>query len=332
MAKGCGRRSGAWHYLARPAPLFRIYGGRLGIFASNHQGAARACRLKCNRGLHSQGRFRAGLCCFANCSTHRRNDEWKEIRRGRSAENGLSQLGATRVAPEKPVPHRPAASPVCGTCECGTMIDAEDPIPPEGILLRDAFDYLFRAMTPNLADLQYQLNPQEKMGLNDEQWRQFRSNAWAEFDRAQRVANQRLRKWITDGAITAFVHDTEHDRTLRVTRDGWDRLGEFECGITANFVGPDDPLNHGPNTLVGGKRRPVFFIRGELEKLVAAEFGSPPAAASGIDRPPVVARANIPVLFQAWRQHCGDRIPSEKEDIAHMKSFRCKPRCGADTA
>ena len=161
------------------------------------------------------------------------------------------------------------------------MIDAEDPIPPEGILLRDAFDYLFRAMTPNLAHLQYQLHPREKMGLNNEQWRQFRSNAWDEFDRAQRVANQRLRKWITDGAITAFVRDPEHDRTLQLTRDGWDRLGEFENGITANFVGPDDPLNRGPNTVIGGKRRPVFFIRGELEKLVQAEFGSPPGCRYG---------------------------------------------------
>ena len=30
------------------------------------------------------------------------------------------------------------------------MVDAEDPIPPEGILLLDAFDYLFRAIDAQL--------------------------------------------------------------------------------------------------------------------------------------------------------------------------------------
>jgi hypothetical protein len=201
------------------------------------------------------------------------------------------------------------------------MIDVEDPIPPEGILLLEAFDYLFRAMTPNWADLQYQLNPREKMGLDDEQRRQLEERAWTELNRAQRVANQQLRKWITEGAVAALLRDPEHDRTLRLPRDGWDRLGEFEDGITASFVGQDDPLNRGPNTVIWGKRRPVFFIRSELEKLVQAEFGLPPAAASGIDRPAVVARASLPVIFQAWRQRCGDRIPSEKEDIAYMKSL-----------
>ena len=44
------------------------------------------------------------------------------------------------------------------------------------------------------------------------------------------------------------------------------------AGITANFVGPDDLFNRGPpNTVVGGKRRPVFFIRRVFEKLVEAE-------------------------------------------------------------
>ena len=110
------------------------------------------------------------------------------------------------------------------------------------------------------------------MGLDEERQRQLSDNAWAEFNRAQRVANQRLRKWITSGTVVAFVRDPEHDRTLQLRRDGWDRLGEFEDGITANFVGPDDPFNRGPNTVVGGKRRPVFFMRGEWEKLVKAEF------------------------------------------------------------
>ena len=47
---------------------------------------------------------------------------------------------------------------------------------------------------------------------------------------------------------------------------------DFENEITANFVGPNDSFNRGPNTVVEGKRRPVFFVRSEFEKLVEAEF------------------------------------------------------------
>ena len=147
------------------------------------------------------------------------------------------------------------------------MIDAEDLIPPEGILLLEAFEYFYRRSTPNWADLQYQLTPREKTGLDG-------NRAWDEFDRAQRVANQRFRKLLT-GSLDTFVRDPRNGQNLKLPRDRWDEPGEFENGITANFVGPDDPLNRGPNTVVEGKRRPVFFIRSELEKLVEAEFGVP---------------------------------------------------------
>ena len=151
------------------------------------------------------------------------------------------------------------------------MIDAEDPIPSEGILLLEAFEFFYRCSTPNWADLQYRLNPREKMGLDEEQQRQFRKSAWDEYDCAQRLANQRFRKKVTEWNLAAFVRDPRHGQTLKLPRDGWDELGEFENGITANFVGPNDPINRGPNTVVEGKRRPVFFIRSEFEKLVEAE-------------------------------------------------------------
>jgi hypothetical protein len=149
------------------------------------------------------------------------------------------------------------------------MIDAEDPIPPEGILLLEAFEFFYRCSTPHWADLQYRLNPREKMGLDEEPRRQF--SAWDEYDCAQRMANQRFRKKVTEGNLAAFVRDPRHNQTLKLPLDGWDELGEFENGITANFVGPDDLFNRGPNTVVEGKRRPVFFIRSEFEKLVEAE-------------------------------------------------------------
>ena len=135
----------------------------------------------------------------------------------------------------------------------------------------EAFEFFYRRSTPNWADLQYRLNPREKMGLDEEQRRQSRNSAWNEYDCAQRLANQRFRKkFLTEGNL-AFVRDPRHGQTLKLPRDGWDELGEFENGITANFVGPDDLFNRGPNTVVEGKRRPVFFIRRVFEKLVEAE-------------------------------------------------------------
>ncbi len=124
----------------------------------------------------------------------------------------------------------------------------------------EAFELFYRCSTPNWADLQYQLNPREKMGMDEEQRRQFRKRAWDAYDCAQRVANQRFRKRLTEGSFAAFVRDPMHGQTLKLPRDGWDELGEFENGITANFVGPDDPINRGPNTVVEGKRRPVIYV------------------------------------------------------------------------
>ena len=98
-------------------------------------------------------------------------------------------------------------------------------LPRESFCL-DAFDYLFCAMTPNWVHLKNQFHPRKEM--DNEQRRQFEKTAREEFDRAQRVANKRLRKWLTEGAIAAFVRDPEHDQTLQLPRDGWDGLSELK--------------------------------------------------------------------------------------------------------
>jgi hypothetical protein len=176
------------------------------------------------------------------------------------------------------------------------MIDAEDPIPPEGILLVEAFEYFYRRSTPNWVDLQNQLNPSEAMGLDEEQQRQLRNRAWGEYDRAQRVVNRRSRRWLTEGSLAAFVRDPRHGQNLKLPCDGWDELGEFENGITSNFVGPDDLFNRGPNTVVEGKRRPVFFIRSEFEKLVETECGEAPEPTKPAEPEPVMSKVSSPLV------------------------------------
>jgi FtsP/CotA-like multicopper oxidase with cupredoxin domain len=51
----------------------KVPGGRVGrprIYVADDQGAARTRRLKCDRGVYSQGGFRPGLGGHANCPTH----------------------------------------------------------------------------------------------------------------------------------------------------------------------------------------------------------------------------------------------------------------------
>ena len=78
-----GRRS-AWDYIAWPAPLLQINGGRSRLFATDHQSPDRTFPRECNGRLHPQDGFCVGLGGLANCATHRRYNEWTEIQRGRS--------------------------------------------------------------------------------------------------------------------------------------------------------------------------------------------------------------------------------------------------------
>lgn len=142
------------------------------------------------------------------------------------------------------------------------MVESSDPIPADGIYLLDAFEHVYRAMNPNWQELESRLVASEE---TDE--------AFIEIDSAQLMANKWLRSRIGDGSIVAFVRDPLAGTSLQLSRDGWDGVGCSQSGITSNFVGPEDLFDPGPNAEIDGVRRPVFFLRNELFKLVDETFG-----------------------------------------------------------
>jgi hypothetical protein len=157
--------------------------------------------------------------------------------------------------------------------------ESNDPIPAEGIYLLDAFEYLFRAMTPNWRELEERGNEPVidvtvDTDSNAEMNCRFMDEAYLEYDLAQLRANKWLRSQIADGSITAFIRDPSHDKSLHLTRQGWENVGLGQSGINSNFVGPEDLFDPGPDAEIGGARRPVFFLRDEFLNLVQQAFGS----------------------------------------------------------
>jgi hypothetical protein len=163
------------------------------------------------------------------------------------------------------------------------MKDADDPIPvptPEDtIFLSDAFVLVYRVLTPDWRILEELLNPappyyydarQEEDAKN-----RGRRKALNNRDKAQRRANEWLREKIIQGALRALVRDPgdpnskppRPPQTFKLSRRGW-AMSDFETGIDGDHVGPGDVLQSGPNTIIAGERRPVFFDRKEFDNVM----------------------------------------------------------------
>jgi hypothetical protein len=146
------------------------------------------------------------------------------------------------------------------------MKDADDPIPvptpKDTILISDAFEQVFRALTPD-----WQILEQER--LKDQA-------ASRNYDKAQRRANEWLREKIGEGALRALIRDPgdphsnppRPPQTFQLNRRRLTSMSDFETGIDDDHFAPGDLLQHGPNTVIGGERRTVFFDRKEFDDVV----------------------------------------------------------------
>jgi len=167
------------------------------------------------------------------------------------------------------------------------MVDASELIPDEGIFLVDAFEHIFRAMTPNWQDLENQVTDpavQLRHMEVDHGRREASGKAWAAYEGAELKANRWLRCSLGKGLITAFIFF--NGKPLQLPRHGWENAGLLQNGIDSNFVGPDDPINPGPDTEINGVRRPVYFVHSDLVALVEKAFGiaEPPKSRGGRPR------------------------------------------------
>jgi hypothetical protein len=172
------------------------------------------------------------------------------------------------------------------------MTDADDPIPVWAISLRDAFDVVFRNLVPD-----WQLLERDATDRANEE-------ACRNYDKALRHANEWLREKISQGILIAKIRDPDTREIDQLDRHGWLPLGQFETGIASNFVGPRgqwsrpsteipytefDPFQSGPNTIIKGARRPVFFDRKSFDNVEIAQpttvLGKPAVIDKG-GRPP----------------------------------------------
>jgi len=150
------------------------------------------------------------------------------------------------------------------------MKDADDPIPVGMISISEAFDRVYRALISDWETIEERLNPSAPFyeRLSEQDAERARREAWHSFDLAQRRANQWLRTRLSDGTLTALVRDPQTGDVLQLDRSKWFPLGDFETGITDDHVGPGDVLGSGPDTLLAGARRPVFFSRENFEAVL----------------------------------------------------------------
>jgi hypothetical protein len=161
------------------------------------------------------------------------------------------------------------------------MADANDAIPEDAIYLQEAFECVFQKQTPRwqifgrrcdaikLALLLNQENPDYT-----KKCQKVLDKALVPFDRAQFRANEWLRLRISDGVLTAYVRNPVTDKLLQLPRTGWDCRALKQSAIVTNFVGPDDVDAPGPDTVVDGARRPVFFKAAEFRQLLEADVAA----------------------------------------------------------
>jgi hypothetical protein len=218
------------------------------------------------------------------------------------------------------------------------MLDGTEAIPEDGVLLMDAYENVFRAITPNWRELEAEILNSTAVEKEPE-----RTLAWRALDSAQHKANILFRKRLTEGTLPAFIY--ADSRKLRLPTMGWEETGLLKSGIVSNFVSPRDPLNPGPSTDIDGVRRAVFVDRASLERLIRIDIYSSPISKATkkkgdgsfapLDEPlleemkqllaaRVVASAEEAASKVAPRAHGAGTPESKKERLA--RRFRSKNR------
>jgi hypothetical protein len=190
------------------------------------------------------------------------------------------------------------------------MKDADDPIPVGMISIRDARETVFRRITPDWQILQERLNPSSSLyhGLSEQDAKCSHEEAWRNHDKAQRRALKRLRDKISEGALVAQVRDPKTGDILKLDRDTWDSISDFEIEIT----------------VVMGARQSVFFDPKEFDN-VLLEIAPP---TTGIDTAPVTDTPRVTDKGGRPTEYSWETVKPLvlKELSAHGKPHKNNPR------
>ena len=194
------------------------------------------------------------------------------------------------------------------------MNDADDPIPIGMISIRDARDTVCRTITPDWQILEDRLNPASPShgALQKQDAKCAREEAWGNYDKAQRRAIKWLRDRISQEALIALVRDPKTGDILKLDRDKWASMSDFEIEVT----------------IVMGARQTVFFDRKNFDDVmrnIAPPDGDKAAPAPTASK----ARSELQELVidfynQLWPG--GYKGPVKERDKAIMLEFEKQKR------
>jgi hypothetical protein len=150
------------------------------------------------------------------------------------------------------------------------MEKAPNIVPKGAIRLSEAFERLYRSLTPEWNDLtercvrwdEAALYPQEEeVDLGEDPYR----IVVIATDRAEMTFRHALR----DGELRAYIHNTQTGIDLELDPKEWLKSGE-QVGINFDYTGSQMP---GPDCALNGIRQPIFIFREEFDQWMARLVG-----------------------------------------------------------
>jgi len=161
------------------------------------------------------------------------------------------------------------------------MLRSDDPLPQNVIRFSDAFEQFFHTVEPRSLELEEAVNVKFNalIACKEDDLAEELQGTWhaalVELESGRAAAWTRWRSALESGLFVACIRDPAHNEILELDKKGWggsQGLGP-RCSID-DYVCPDDLIQPGPMAAIGGKLRPVFFIREAFQAVLSTMSGS----------------------------------------------------------
>jgi hypothetical protein len=189
------------------------------------------------------------------------------------------------------------------------MLRSNDPLPQNVIRFSEAFEHFYQTTEPKWQELEAGVNDAiatcqggglDKWYANQAARESARISAW-----------RQLRSMLETGKLVACIRDPDTDKILELDRKGWagsQGLGP-RCSFD-DFICPNDPIQPGPLAAIGGKLRPVFFMKDAFARALKSGL---PASGKRQGRMPKYDRQFIREKVFELMDHHGDFLESDPE-------------------
>ena len=198
---------------------------------------------------------------------------------------------------------------------------SDDPLPRNAIRLSDAFERYYRATAPDMSAVEAELNAALPGPESQGMWRcdfnwlgcltdaDYNKAAWERWYRAfvameesRSRAEKSFRNALATGRPDALVRDPVTGENVKLLNYPiWNEKANFGvAGFTEDFVGPNELMQPGPNTIIGDAMRPVFFDLDDFQ----LSFGLDQAKSVPVE---VVEAASVEVVERWPFPECAPR-------------------------